>query len=165
MDKYRNEEEIGMEIEIHSLQETQRLAERLAQLFQNQNMVLCLRGDLGAGKTTFTKSFGRALGVKKVINSPTFNIMKLYPMEDGRIFHHIDAYRLEGVEQDLGFDELLEEGVAVVEWSDYLQDALPQDVLVMTIERKEDENRHILLEGTGSVSNQMIQELQKGDLE
>ena len=52
-----------------------------------------LDGDLGAGKTTWTKSFGKALGVKDVINSPTFTILKSYTMENGKPLHHIDAYR------------------------------------------------------------------------
>lgn len=106
--------------EIHSLQETAQFAEELAQKIQNHTVTLCLDGDLGAGKTTFTKSLGRALGVKSVINSPTFTIMKNYTDGAGNPFTHIDAYRLEGAGQDLGFDEVFDEGISVVEWSQYL---------------------------------------------
>ena len=67
-----------MKIEIHSLQETQEFATKMADLCRNKQLVITLDGDLGAGKTTWTKSFGKALGVKNVINSPTFTILKQY---------------------------------------------------------------------------------------
>ena len=101
-------------IEIHSLEETNALAEALAaKVFPG--LLVTLKGDLGAGKTTFTKAFGRSLGVNKTINSPTFNILKIY--QGSLPFYHIDAYRLEGITQDLGFEEVFaDEGVCVVEW-------------------------------------------------
>ena len=70
-----------MKIEIHSLQETQEFATKMADLCRNKQLVITLDGDLGAGKTTWTKSFGKALGVKNVINSPTFTILKDYKQE------------------------------------------------------------------------------------
>ena len=76
--------------EIHSLQETAQLAQEIAQLIRDADVTLCLDGDLGAGKTTFTKALGKALGVKSVINSPTFTIMKNYKDASGRPFTHND---------------------------------------------------------------------------
>ena len=70
-----------MKIEIHSLKETQEFAIKMADLCRNKQLVITLDGDLGAGKTTWTKSFGKALGVKNVINSPTFTILKDYKQE------------------------------------------------------------------------------------
>lgn len=87
---------------ITSLAETAELAEQLAEKIADKQVCILLKGDLGAGKTTFTKALGKALGVKKVINSPTFTILKSYKMKDQRMLYHIDAYRLEGITQDLG---------------------------------------------------------------
>ncbi len=144
------------QLEIHSLEETRAFAQAMAKALDGSCAILCLRGDLGAGKTTWTKALGKALGVKGTINSPTFTIMKSYNMADGRKLHHIDAYRLEGLDQDLGFDELMDEGVVVVEWSDFLQNALPDDVLMITIENEEDENRLVSLEARGENSTRIL---------
>ena len=101
---------------------------------------------MGAGKTTWTKSFGKALGVKNVINSPTFTILKDYKQEGGVPFHHIDAYRLEGKCQDLGF-----------EWSEFIEDQLPQDHIKISFEEGIDENRTVTLEYTGPVSKSIVE--------
>lgn len=106
------------EIEVNTLEETKALAQRIADLLPRPSLIT-LSGDLGAGKTTFTKSLGKELGVKSTINSPTFTILKSYRMADGAPLHHIDAYRLEGIVQDLGFEECFDEGVCVVEWRLY----------------------------------------------
>lgn len=97
------------EIQIHSLEETQMLAQRLAQVLPRPSLIT-LSGDLGAGKTTFTKALGKALGVKGTINSPTFTILKSYEMDGGWMLHHVDAYRLEGITQELGIEECFDEG-------------------------------------------------------
>ena len=149
------------QLAIHSLEETRDFAQAMAKAIGSNNAILCLRGDLGAGKTTWTKALGKALGVKGTINSPTFTIMKSYKMGDGRSLHHIDAYRLEGLDQDLGFEELMDEGVVVVEWSDFLQNALPDDALVMTIENGDDENRLFSFEALGSSSKALLEQALK----
>ena len=118
-----------MIIEIHSLIETQKVSHKIASLVQGKQIVITLDGDLGAGKTTWTQAFGKALGVKSVINSPTFTILKSYKQADGNPLHHIDAYRLEGITQDLGFEDCFDEGICVVEWSQYIADQLPEDRL------------------------------------
>ena len=110
--------------------------------------LLTLSGDLGAGKTTLTKSIGKALGVKKVINSPTFTILKTYY---GKMpLYHIDAYRLEGISQDLGFEEIFEDdGVCVVEWPHYIEEQLPKERLRIEIRRIDEEVRLFIIEGIG----------------
>lgn len=91
------------EKDINTLEETQTLAMRLAELVEPQ-YTITLEGDLGAGKTTFTQSFAKGLGVKRTVNSPTFTIMKQYV---GRIpFNHLDVYRLEDSDEDLGWEEI-----------------------------------------------------------
>lgn len=93
--------------------------------------VLVLGGDLGAGKTTFTKSFGAGLGVSEPITSPTFTLAQRY--DTGRLLlHHLDVYRLDQIDEaiDLALPELLESGgVVVIEWGDKILPALPPDFL------------------------------------
>ena len=74
--------------------------------------VITLTGELGAGKTTLTKGIGRGLGIKKIINSPTFTIVKIY--EGDKTLYHFDAYRLEDSDDDLGFEEMIDDdGICV----------------------------------------------------
>ncbi|MFV0479606.1 MAG: tRNA (adenosine(37)-N6)-threonylcarbamoyltransferase complex ATPase subunit type 1 TsaE [Anaerorhabdus sp.] len=86
-------------------------------------MTILMTGGLGAGKTTMTKGIAKGLGIEKTVTSPTFTICKIY---QGRlILYHFDAYRLEGSNEDLGFDEMIQgDGISVVEWPEYLQEEL-----------------------------------------
>ena len=146
------------EIEVNTLEETKALAQRIADLLPRPSLIT-LSGDLGAGKTTFTKSLGKELGVKGTINSPTFTILKSYRMADGAPLHHIDAYRLEGIVQDLGFEECFDEGVCVVEWPDYIEAALPKERLNIVIKQGLEEQRFFQLEGVGSAYEHIVEEL------
>lgn len=146
------------EIEVNTLEETKALAQRIADLLPRPSLIT-LSGDLGVGKTTFTKSLGKELGVKSTINSPTFTILKSYRMADGAPLHHIDAYRLEGIVQDLGFEECFDEGVCVVEWPDYIEAALPKERLNIVIKQGLEEQRFFQLEGVGSAYEHIVEEL------
>ena len=101
------------------------------------NFILTLKGDLGAGKTTFTKGIGKGLGVKKVINSPTFTIVKVY---HGKMtLYHFDAYRLEGQDEELGFEEMFEDdGVCVIEWPQFIENILPLEHMEIYIKKNKD---------------------------
>ena len=148
-----------MKIEIHSLQETQEFATKMADLCRNKQLVITLDGDLGAGKTTWTKSFGKALGVKNVINSPTFTILKQY--QGNYQLSHFDAYRLEGQSEDLGFEEILDsEDVCVVEWPEFLEDILPQERLAITIKRIDDSKREFILNPIGKKYEELVKEIE-----
>lgn len=129
-----------IEIITHSKEETQELAYKLGQSFK-QGMTILLIGDLGAGKTTFTQGLAKGLGVTSKVNSPTFVIMKEY---EGRIpLVHIDAYRLEGVQQDLGFEDYTEEEVVkIIEWPQYYYESL-EDKNVIRLERLDENSRLI----------------------
>lgn len=94
--------------------------------------IITLEGDLGAGKTTFTKGLAVGMEVERIVTSPTFTIIKQYV---GRLpLYHIDAYRLEHSEEDIGFDEYFYgEGVSVVEWAKFIEDYLPENRLAITL--------------------------------
>ena len=109
------------------------LGYKLGLLLENPSTIL-LEGDLGAGKTTFTKGIGKALGVEKTINSPTFTIMKCYK---GRYpLYHLDLYRLNGVNQEFDLEEYIDSGIAVIEWPHQADELLPKEYLriIITIE-------------------------------
>ena len=146
-----------MKFEIHSIEETQNFAQKIARLCQGKTVLITLDGDLGAGKTTWTKAFGKALGVKNTINSPTFTILKSYKQGDGKPLHHIDAYRLEGASQDLGFEDCFDEGITVIEWSHFIEDQLPEDRISIALEEGVDEDRMITLEATGKESQAILE--------
>src|SRR6185369_2632079 len=117
-----------------SPKETQKIAAELAKKFSvkqivKQAIVLALEGELGAGKTQFTKGFAKALGVKQKITSPTFVLMKPYKIKGGTLFH-IDAYRLKNHRdlEALGVKELLKQAgnILLIEWSDRVTKILPK---------------------------------------
>ncbi|WP_369901412.1 tRNA (adenosine(37)-N6)-threonylcarbamoyltransferase complex ATPase subunit type 1 TsaE [Bacillus manliponensis] len=140
-----------------SSEATQALSEKLGQLIQKQD-VLLLEGDLGAGKTTFTKGLAKGLGVKRVVNSPTFNIIKEYK---GRIpLYHMDVYRLAESEEDLGFDEYFYgEGVTVVEWAHLIEQFLPESLLKISLFHAGNDTRRIVFEPSGDRYIRLCEEL------
>lgn len=120
--------------------------------------ILTLDGDLGAGKTTFTKGIGKGLGIKKVINSPTFTIVKVY--QGKMTLYHFDAYRLEGQDEELGFEEMFEdEGVCVIEWPEFILDILPEERLEIKIKKNDDETRSFNLIAKGNKYENIVKEL------
>ena len=106
-----------------------------------QGSVVALKGDLAGGKTTFTKGIGKALNIKQVINSPTFNILKIYHGDLN--LYHIDAYRLENNDYDLGLDEYMDDGVMVIEWPEYYKDYLPDEYIEVNFKYIDDNTREI----------------------
>ncbi|MBU5595351.1 tRNA (adenosine(37)-N6)-threonylcarbamoyltransferase complex ATPase subunit type 1 TsaE [Amphibacillus sp. MSJ-3] len=146
-------------IELKTELETKQLAGKLA-LLLHPNDVVTLTGDLGAGKTTFTKGIGEALGVKRTINSPTFTIVKSY---QGLLpLHHIDAYRLENSEEDIGFDEYFHDGgITVVEWPQFIEPFLPEERLDLVIEKLSGEERLVTLKPKGPSFEKVCEELMK----
>lgn len=107
--------------------------------------VLVLDGDLGAGKTTFTKGLAAGLEIPDIIKSHTFTIIHEY--QDGRLpLYHMDAYRLEnGGAEDLGLEEYFDgDGVSVVEWAEFVEDELPADFLAIHFKRTDDDNTRVL---------------------
>ncbi len=110
------------------------------------NMVICLEGDLGSGKTVFTKGFAQALEVTEEVTSPTFNIIKEYTSGEMPLYH-MDVYRLDGKVEELGIEEYYtKKGVTIIEWSDMISDYLPDKRLDIKIKNSdEDENKRVFI--------------------
>ena len=136
--------------------ETIALGKRLGELLPKGSIV-ALKGDLAGGKTTFTKGIGEALDVRQVINSPTFTILKIY---NGRLpLYHIDAYRLENNDYDLGISEYEEEGIMVVEWPEYYANYLPSEYLEVKFEYIDDNTREITFIPHGERYEDIVKEM------
>ena len=141
----------------YSQEETIALGEKLGKLLP-KGTTIALKGDLAGGKTTFTKGIGKALNIKQVINSPTFTILKIY---NGDLpLYHIDAYRLENSNYDLGMDEFEEEGIMVVEWPEYYHDYLPNDYIEIDFTYIDDNSREIKFVNHGEKYTQIIKEME-----
>lgn len=143
-------------------EQTNKLGERLGKVLQ-QGDIICLTGDLGAGKTAFTKGIGEGLEVSEFITSPTYTIINEY---NGRIpLYHFDVYRLEGVEEmyELGYEEyFFGDGAVVVEWADIVKEIIPNERLWITILRgKEEDTREIIIEATGERYQTIVKELEQ----
>ena len=144
-------------VAINSLQETEEFALKLADLLKGGD-IITLEGDLGAGKTAFTKSLAKGLGVKRTVSSPTFTILKQY---SGTLdLNHLDVYRLENSDEDIGFDELFEsEAVSVIEWARFITDFLPENRLEITIRRQSEDARILELKPIGQRYETICREL------
>lgn len=136
-----------MEFITHSPEETERIGEALAKSLQ-PGTVLAYRGDLGAGKTAFTRGLARGLGCKETVTSPTYTIVNEYL--GGRLpLFHFDMYRLASSDDlwDIGWEDYLErEGVCAVEWSENVADAM-ENAVTVTIEKLGETTRRITIEG------------------
>ena len=143
-----------------SKDETQELG-RLIAKFSFVGEVITLKGQLGAGKTTFSQGFAGGLGIKGVINSPTFNIVKCY--FDSMIpLYHIDAYRLEDLHQDLGLEEYIEgDGVCLVEWAEFILEVIPDELLKINIEILENEERLVTIDAFGDKYIELLKKVKE----
>lgn len=129
----------------NSPKQTGLVAQSLANLIKD-DLIVCLEGDLGAGKTLFTQNFCKALNVKETVTSPTFNLMNVY--EGDKRIYHFDLYRLENEEdlEEIGFYEYsdVDDEVVLIEWPDRFFACMPEDYLHIKIERAENEQSRIL---------------------
>ena len=130
-------------IQTHSEEETIEIAEN----FESEkfpNMIICLNGDLGSGKTLFTKGIAKGLGIEEAITSPTFTVIKEY--ESGEMpLYHMDVYRLDGMTDGIGIEEYFTKGgIVVIEWANTIKDILPDERLEIKF-KVIDENKRSLI--------------------
>lgn len=128
---------------VNSVEEMMQLGSIIASI-SYPNLVIGLNGDLGAGKTVFTKGIGKYLGIKSIINSPTFTIMKIYQTTNANInkLYHLDVYRLVDSNGDFDLEEYFYlDGLTVIEWSNIIKDILPDQMWNIDISRLSDTSR------------------------
>ena len=135
---------MDFKITTYSEQETIELAQNI-ESEKFPNMVICLSGDLGSGKTVFTKGFAASLEVAEEVTSPTFNIIKEYTSGEMPLYH-MDVYRLDGKVENLGIEEYYtKKGITIIEWADTIEDYLPDKRLDIRIKSSdEDEDKRII---------------------
>lgn len=146
-----------MEFEIHNVNDTTQLGIKLGELL-NPGDIICLTGDLGAGKTHITKGIALGLGINDNITSPTFTIVNEY--EGGRLkLNHFDVYRVSDPDEiyAIGFDDyIFSDAVSIIEWANYIEEILPQDFLHISIKKdleKGEDYRKIILTPYGERYN------------
>lgn len=148
---------------VHSVDDMLNFAKVVAKHIVSSVTIL-LDGELGAGKTTFTKGLATGLAIDDIIKSPTYTFIKEYT--NGRLpLYHMDVYRLEeSGGEGLGFEDYFErDGVCVVEWAQFIQEQLPYTYVVIRIVRDSDfENRRMIyLEAVGENERQLIENIEK----
>ncbi len=131
-----------------SVDDTLRIAENI-ESEKFPNMVICLIGELGSGKTVFTKGFANALGIDETITSPTFTIIKEY-LNGELPLYHMDAYRLEEANGEIGISDYYKKGgVTIIEWADIIEDQLPKERLNITFKVIGEDTRVLVFEPIG----------------
>lgn len=143
-----------------SLLEVQEVAKALAKGAKPGDVIV-LTGELGAGKTTFSKAFGEGLSCPEVVSSPTFTLVNEYY---GRLpLYHFDTYRLTdaGDVWDLGFDEyFFGDGVCLLEWGERIAEVLPEDRLEISFEKVDEDHRSLFLRSLGPNSGELLESLE-----
>ena len=134
----------------------------LAQNFESEkfeNMIICLIGELGSGKTVFTKGFASGLGIEENITSPTFNIIKEYTSGEMNLYH-MDVYRLEGDTSELGLEDYLnKDGVVIIEWADMIASELPEERLEIKFKITGEEKRSLTITPYGEKYEDLCEEV------
>lgn len=141
---------------VSSEKETNTLGYELGKLLF-PNSIVALEGNLGVGKTTFTKGIAEGLNIKQVVNSPTFTIIKEY--EGNLNLYHMDVYRI-SEEEDLGIDEYFySDGVTVIEWPENINSLLPEEKLIIEINKIDETKRQFVFKPVGKKYEQICEVL------
>lgn len=145
-------DERSLEFLSHSPEQTQRLGVRLGELLP-VHAVLCLAGDLGAGKTTLAQGIARGWGALDPVTSPTFVLINEYRRADGQVLYHVDAFRLSGSDeaQSLGLSELFEApGPVMIEWPGKIPDVIPDERLWIKLQWADEFRRNLHFDARGA---------------
>jgi len=124
-----------------------------------ENMVICLDGELGSGKTIFVKGFAKALGIEENITSPTFNIIKEYYNAELPLFH-MDVYRLDEMEDNIGIRDYYNKGgVTIIEWSELIKDELPEERLEIKFKIVNEDTRILVFKPYGTIYEDLCESI------
>jgi len=143
-----------MEYFVEKTEETKEVGKILSENLKPQKgaLVFGLKGELGAGKTTFLQGFAKGLGVREKVISPTFVIMNRFPIKKGKFtnFYHFDCYRIENVEEmkNLEFEEIIgnSKNIVCIEWPEKIKKALPTDINMIKFDVLEGDKRKIIID-------------------
>jgi tRNA threonylcarbamoyladenosine biosynthesis protein TsaE len=145
-----------------SPEQTRRVGMRLGGLLKSGD-VICLQGELGAGKTTLVQGLAQGWGSLDPVSSPTFIIVNIYRRpEDGQLFH-MDAYRLDSAPEaaEVDLDDMLARGSLIVEWPERIREILPGDRMWISFEYVAEENRQMLIRAIGARYDELLAELRQ----
>jgi tRNA threonylcarbamoyladenosine biosynthesis protein TsaE len=150
----------SLEIFSRSPEQTRRLGMRLGKMLQAGDLV-CLQGDLGAGKTTLVQGVAQGWGALDPVSSPTFVLVNVYRRPDASQFFHLDAYRLESASEaeELDLDNLLGQGPLVVEWPERIAPILPVEHLWAQLEYESEEQRSMRFAADGDRYKHLLEDL------
>lgn len=143
-------------------EQTRRLGARLGALLEPGDVV-CLAGDLGAGKTTLVQGMAQGWGSLDAVSSPTFVLVNVYRRLNGENLHHLDAYRLRDAREAeaLDLDQMLDNGALIIEWPERIREALPQDCLWVGLDWVADEQRRMTFKPFGIHYEQILTEFRQ----
>jgi tRNA threonylcarbamoyladenosine biosynthesis protein TsaE len=142
--------------------QTRRIGMRLGELLLPSDLI-CLNGELGAGKTTLVQGIAKGWGTSDIATSPTFVLVNNYRRPDSLEMNHLDAYRLENAleAEDLDLERMIADGPLMVEWADRIKAALPEECLTISMAWISDEHRRLVFSFTGKRYGQLLDTLKK----
>jgi tRNA threonylcarbamoyladenosine biosynthesis protein TsaE len=154
----------GFDFTSHSPEETRRLGAQLGALLQPGDVV-CLQGDLGAGKTTLVQGLAQGWGALDAVSSPTFIIVNVYRRANGDKLFHFDTYRLDSAPEaeELDIDAMLTQGPLVIEWPERMQTVLPDERLWVKLEYTDETQRSLHFEATGTRAIELLERISKNN--
>jgi len=140
--------------------QTRRIGMRLGELLIPSD-IICLNGELGAGKTTLVQGIAKGWGTSDIVTSPTFVLVNNYRRPDGVEMNHLDAYRLESAleAEDLDVERMIAEGPLLVEWADRIKEALPEECLSVSMAWVSDEHRRLVFSFIGDRYGRLLDQL------
>jgi tRNA threonylcarbamoyladenosine biosynthesis protein TsaE len=140
-----------------SPEQTRRIGKRLGGALQPGD-VICLQGDLGAGKTTFVQGIAQGWGSLDAVSSPTFILINVYRRDDESQLFHMDAYRLDSTPEaeELDLDSMLADGALIIEWPERLDGLIPSENLWVSLEHVDEEEREMKFKAHGKRYDQLL---------
>lgn len=145
-----------------SAEQTRRVGMRIGAMLRQGDLV-CLQGDLGAGKTTLVQGLAQGWGSTDAVSSPTFVLVNVYRKPEGALLFHLDTYRIDSTPEaeELDLDTMLAQGPLVIEWAERVQAILPGENLWIKLEYMDEEQRFMLLTANGKRYESLLLELRQ----
>jgi tRNA threonylcarbamoyladenosine biosynthesis protein TsaE len=148
----------AMDFFSRSPEQTRRIGKRLGEVLQAGD-VICLQGDLGAGKTTFVQGVAQGWGSRDAVSSPTFILVNVYRREDEIQLFHMDAYRLDSAPEaeELDLDAMLAQGPLLIEWPERMRELIPDECLWIRFEHVDEEEREMNFKAAGKRYDDLLE--------